>query len=57
MNKTITLNKKDWDTIITGLSYAFEQALEVAETIPDWQDDADSYNQVLDLLTEKLAKQ
>jgi hypothetical protein len=56
MNKTITLNKKDWDTIITGLSYAFEQALEVAETMPEWQDDADAYNEVLDLLTEKLAK-
>lgn len=56
MNKTITLSKEQWDTVIEGLSYAFEQAQEVSAICEEAEEDIDRYNNLIDLITEKLAK-
>lgn len=56
MNKTITLSKEQWDTVIEGLSYAFENAQEVSAICPDAEEDIDRYNNLIDLITEKLAE-
>lgn len=56
MNKSITLSKEDWDTVIEGLSYAFENAQEVSAICPDAEEDIDRYNNLIDLITEKLAE-
>jgi hypothetical protein len=51
MNKTITLNKTDWETVIAGLSYAYENAEENG-----WDDDAKVYLDLVNLITKELAK-
>lgn len=55
MNKSITLSKNDWNTIIEGLSYAAEQAEEVAEMYPEAQNDADAYTALINLIHESIA--
>ena len=51
MNKSISLNKKDWETVIAGLSYSYENAEEEG-----WDDDAKAYLDIINLITEELAK-
>lgn len=53
MNKTITLSKTDWETIIEGLSYAFEEAQE-AEGY-DENPRAESYKTLINLIAKKIA--
>jgi len=50
MNKSITLNKKDWETVIAGLSYSYENAEEEG-----WDDDAADYLKLINQITEQLA--
>ncbi len=54
MNKTITLNEDVWNNIIEAVSYAAEQAEEVAKLDPDVQDVCDKWNSLADILIEKL---
>lgn len=51
MNKSITLSKVDWELVITGLSYAYENAQEEG-----WDDDAEVYLKLVDEITEQLAR-
>jgi len=51
MNKSITLNETDWQTVIAGLSYSYENAEEEG-----WDDDAKAYLDIINLITEALAK-
>ena len=56
MNKTITLSKEQWHTVIEGLSYALEQAQEVSAICEEAEEDVDRYNDMINLIAEKLAK-
>ena len=51
MNKSITLNKTDWDMVIAGLSYSYENAQEEG-----WDDDAEVYLNIINLITAELAE-
>ncbi len=51
MNKSITLSKTEWETIIAGLSYSYENAEEEG-----WDDDVKAYLNIINLITEELAK-
>lgn len=51
MNKSITLNKTEWDMVIAGLSYAYENAEEEG-----WDDDVEIYLNIINKITEKLAE-
>jgi hypothetical protein len=50
MNKSITLNKTEWDMVIAGLSYSYENAQEEG-----WDDDVEIYLNIINKITEKLA--
>lgn len=54
MNKSITLSKKDWETIIEGLSYAFEEAQERGGY--DENPRAESYEALINLIAEEVAE-
>jgi hypothetical protein len=51
MNKSITLNKKDWEMVIAGISYSYENAEEEG-----WDDDVEVYLKLINQITEQLAK-
>jgi hypothetical protein len=51
MNKSITLNKTEWDMVIAGLSYSYENAQEEG-----WDDDEEIYLNIINKITEKLAE-
>ena len=56
MNKTITLNEYVWNNIMEAVSYAAEQAEEVAKLDPHVQDVCDKWNSLADILIEMLDK-
>ena len=49
MNKSITLSKEDWETIIEGLSFANEEAEEMGDT-----ERAENYMHLVNLISEEL---
>jgi hypothetical protein len=51
MNKSITLRKSDWEFVIAGLSYSYENAQEEG-----WDDDAEVYLNIINLITAELAE-
>jgi hypothetical protein len=51
MNKSITLNKTEWETVIAGLSYSYENAEEEG-----WDDDAKAYIDIVNKITKELAE-
>ena len=51
MNKSITLKKSDWEFVIAGLSYSYENAQEEG-----WDDDVETYLNIINQITEQLAE-
>jgi hypothetical protein len=51
MNKSITLKKFDWEFVIAGLSYSYENAQEEG-----WDDDVETYLNIINQITEQLAE-
>jgi len=57
MNKSITLSKEDWTTIITGLDRAAEMADEVVkmEKCPEAKAELDAYCNLIRLIQNEIA--
>jgi hypothetical protein len=57
MNKSITLSKEDWITIITGLDRAAEMADEVVEMemCPEAKAELDAYCNLIRLIQNEIA--